>query len=297
MLSENISLNEFDGQVTILLPVFNAEKTIARAIESVQSQSWPNWRLLIINDGSEDASAEIAQRYLYDERISIVNNKLNSGLVYSLNKGLDLINTRWIARFDADDIMLNMRLQLQLIAIKRDFPAICGSAIIRNNKLQKIRVQSDSQIKSALDFYNPINHPTVILDMQQIGQLRYPNEKCEDYCFWIILAKNGLRFKNIIEPTIVYMVSPSQKSMREKHDIPNICSDYASSKTSLESNIKHDRLRKVSHTFSQSSLRNIILEMILELLDPIYSDLSVKKLYRSRLIKSFVKRLIQSLKC
>ena len=99
-------------KVSILLPVYNSETTIQETIDSILCQTYSDFELVIINDGSSDKSEQIIGQYS-DKRIRYYKNEQNKGLIYTLNRGLDLCNGEYIARIDADDIMLPTRLEKQ----------------------------------------------------------------------------------------------------------------------------------------------------------------------------------------
>ena len=91
-------------KVSIIIPMYNAEKFIARAIESVCSQTYQNWELLIINDKSKDKSFEIANEFAKkDDRIKIVDSKENVGVVRGRNQLIEKATGKYIAFLDADD--------------------------------------------------------------------------------------------------------------------------------------------------------------------------------------------------
>jgi len=100
-------------KITVLLTVFNGEQYLSEAIDSILCQTFNDFEFIIINDGSSDKSAEIAERYAQkDSRIILIHQK-NEGLTKSLNKGLSLAKGEYIARMDADDISEPERLQVQ----------------------------------------------------------------------------------------------------------------------------------------------------------------------------------------
>ncbi len=100
-------------KVTVLMPVYNAEKYLKTAIESILKQTFSDFELLIINDGSTDGSEEIIRSF-NDKRIRLFNNEQNLGIIKTLNKGLNLAKGEYIIRMDADDISLPDRLELQV---------------------------------------------------------------------------------------------------------------------------------------------------------------------------------------
>ena len=100
--------------VSVVMPVYNGEVYLAEAIESVLSQTYKNFELIIIDDGSKDRSAEIIKKYCDKDSRVILHQQANSGLPVSLNKGIELAKADIIVRMDADDIMLPQRLERQI---------------------------------------------------------------------------------------------------------------------------------------------------------------------------------------
>lgn len=110
------------AQVTILMPVYNGEKHVKQAIESILNQTYSKFELLVINDGSTDNTQEIIDNFK-DSRIRCVQQQENIGVSRSLNYGLSLINTKYTRRHDADDISLSNMLETQMQFL-RDYPEI-----------------------------------------------------------------------------------------------------------------------------------------------------------------------------
>src|SRR5690606_37374672 len=100
-------------RVTVLLAVHNGERYIQEAIDSILAQTFGDFELLIVNDGSTDATRDLVLSYS-DDRIRLVDNDHNIGLPKSLNRGLRLAKGRYIARLDADDISEPDRLAAQV---------------------------------------------------------------------------------------------------------------------------------------------------------------------------------------
>ena len=99
--------------ISVILPVYNEEKFIGECIESILNQTYRDFELIIINDASSDRSAEIINSF-NEQRISVINNLNNSGIVKSLNKGCLNIRGEFIARIDANDIAVETRFEKQL---------------------------------------------------------------------------------------------------------------------------------------------------------------------------------------
>ena len=108
-------ISNSNATITVLMPVYNAERYVGEAIESILNQTFRDFKFLIIDDGSTDRSCEIIRAYsLEDHRIELVINESNMGITKTLNKGLSMIDTPYIARMDSDDISLPHRFEKQL---------------------------------------------------------------------------------------------------------------------------------------------------------------------------------------
>src|SRR5688572_12374901 len=115
--------------ISVLMPAYNAEKYIGTAIESILSQSFTDFEFIIINDGSTDRTKEIILSFK-DPRIKL-KNQSNSGIAKSLNAGLTIASADLVARFDADDIALPHRLEVQYKAFQEDeLLLVAGSSVI-----------------------------------------------------------------------------------------------------------------------------------------------------------------------
>ncbi|KAA5544220.1 glycosyltransferase [Adhaeribacter rhizoryzae] len=209
--------------VSVLMPVYNAEKYLAEAIESILNQTYPHFELLLLNDGSTDASAAIIGRY-HDNRLRVMHSPENIGLIAQLNKGLALATGQYIARMDADDISLPNRLEKQ-VGFMEAHPevGILGSAInhFKHNKIiytETFALEHD-KIKSFLIFDTPFAHPAVIMRRQVLlaNNLSYQPQyqAAEDYKFWLdmLLVTQGA---NLAEPLLLYRDSGTQVSKQHQ---------------------------------------------------------------------------------
>jgi glycosyltransferase involved in cell wall biosynthesis len=107
------------SKISILLPTFNASTNLFLAVKSIINQSFKNWTLLILDDGSTDNSLEKINN-LTEERIKIFKNKINKGISYRLNQGIKLSNTKYIARMDSDDIAFPDRFEKQFKFLEKN---------------------------------------------------------------------------------------------------------------------------------------------------------------------------------
>ena len=96
-----------EPKIICIMPCYNAEKTLAKAIESVINQNYINWELVIVDDASTDKSVQIATKYLENDKVTLLQNKTNRGCYYSRNRGLHHVKDKkwdWFTIHDSDDI-------------------------------------------------------------------------------------------------------------------------------------------------------------------------------------------------
>ena len=109
-------------QVSVVMSVYNGDKYLVEAIDSILNQTFNNFEFIIINDGSTDKSLEIIQSY-HDKRIVIINQE-NSGLAIALNNCIAIAKSNYIARMDADDISMPERIELQFNYLKKNLQCV-----------------------------------------------------------------------------------------------------------------------------------------------------------------------------
>lgn len=202
-------------QVTVLMPVYNAEQYLREAIESILGQTHRDFEFLIIDDGSTDQSGAIINSY-YDPRIRAVPNGNNFGLIYTLNRGLDLAQGELIARMDADDISQPERLARQVAFLNNHVNVgVCGSWIewFMGRELIDQFPVNDREIKQNLPYRCPFAHPAVMLRAAVLRRYRLRYDPCyphaEDYELWTRLA-SLTDFANLPEVLLKYRIHPGQ---------------------------------------------------------------------------------------
>ena len=183
--------------VSIVLPIFNGQKYVRAAIDSILCQSHENFELIIVDDGSTDDSLTIVSSYA-DPRIKIFKNKKNLGIVDSLNRGISLSNGEYIARMDSDDIAFPNRLKKQLEFIKKnDCDLTSARAVTFGESKEKIfpTQLNPSEIEFGLLFVNLIVHPLVFARATVLKSNLYSSEYegAEDYELWTRLVLSGCK--------------------------------------------------------------------------------------------------------
>lgn len=196
--------------ITVLMPVHNGKKYLAQAIQSILDQTFEDFELLIINDGSTDSTPEIIEQFS-DPRILVISNKKNIGLIGALNRGIELAKGRYIARMDCDDLSATDRLAKQWEFMEKHSDiGVCGSwvrAIGRSEEKLWKYPTTDSEIRCKMLFSTPFAHPSVIIRKAVLVEqkIKYAtNYKfAEDYELWTrCMDRCGLA--NLSEPLISY---------------------------------------------------------------------------------------------
>jgi glycosyltransferase involved in cell wall biosynthesis len=197
-------------ELTVLMPVFNSEKYLADAIDSMLAQTFADFEFLILDDGSTDNSVAIIQSY-QDTRIRFYRNEKNMGITPTLNKGIELATTDYIARMDADDISYPDRLQKQFTYLKAHPDCALVSALVRVISEDGQFIRQD-RFKSELFYYNLtfscwIYHPTVMYRKQAVEKVkRYSTAYAEDYeLFWQL--SRHFKLYNLPEVLLDYRVT------------------------------------------------------------------------------------------
>lgn len=170
------------------MPAFNSSRTIGAAILGIVNQSYRDWELVIVDDGSDDDLAPEIEMFA-DSRIHLHRMASNSGVGAALNQGLGLCKGRFIARMDSDDWMEEWRIAEQLRFILIEGLTVCGTDAMKFG-LEVGSIRNPRKGRQIIDTFltnNPFVHPTVMFDRQKLGsELRYNEDfRCEeDYELW-----------------------------------------------------------------------------------------------------------------
>jgi glycosyltransferase involved in cell wall biosynthesis len=210
--------------VSVIVAVHNGERYLRTALESVLRQSVSDLELLVVDDGSTDATPAIIEG-VSGGRLRVLRNQARLGLAASLNRGLDEARGLYVARLDADDVAFPRRLERQLARI-RSGPAIAilGSAVMelddagRAGRLHGMPT-GPAAVRWAALFSSPFFHPSVLVERDVLDRhaLRYDPEylESEDYDLWtrlLALTDGG----NLGDPLVLYRVHAGQASHRRR---------------------------------------------------------------------------------
>lgn len=208
---------------SVLMPVCNAADTIRESVQSILSQSFKNFELIIVDDGSTDGTVDYLVT-LRDARLHLLRLEQHHGIVAALNTGLQRARGEFIFRMDADDMAMPDRLQVQLEWMQRHPEVdVCGTFIrcfddSGPRGLKEFPLGPDD-IRAALIFESALAHPSVVFRAEALrrGGLSYPEgmDGVEDYALWAT-GKDCLCFANIPRPLVFYRLPATADSERRR---------------------------------------------------------------------------------
>jgi len=212
-------------RVSVVMAVYNGERFLRQAIDSILSQTYADFEFIVINDGSTDGTAEILNSYA-DRRLRVLTQP-NMGLVKSLNRGIAMAGGDYIARMDADDISLPQRLELQAKWLDgHPQTAVLGTAnlVIDENDRPIGRhshpTRSVAIEHALLDGFCPLCHGSVMFRkacFDQVGGYRERFRHAEDYDLWLRIIERH-RTRNL--PDLLYQYRLVLDSISSQHFIP-----------------------------------------------------------------------------
>jgi glycosyltransferase involved in cell wall biosynthesis len=185
--------------ITVFMACYNAQDFVSEAISSVLNQTFTNFELLIVNDGSTDDSVKIINSF-NDDRIKLIHNQTNQGLVYTRNTALTHANGKYIAVLDSDDIAYPNRLKLQYDYLESNpTVALCGghAAIIDSDGIEtgeKLIVLCDENLNMQMMFGNPFVNSSTMFRAIVLRELNGYNKYAlaEDYDLFLRFAEKYL---------------------------------------------------------------------------------------------------------
>lgn len=213
-------------ELSIIMPLYNTEKYVKEAVQSILFQTYRDFELIIVNDASTDNSLQIVKS-LKDSRIKIIENEQNKGIVYSRNKGLNAAKGQFIAAFDSDDIAMPEKFskQIDFLKLNTDFGMVGSWTKMIDEKGNLIKSKwkltaSPKQIPSIMLFRNYFVQSSVVLRREAIPEGGYSEgfDVVEDYKMWIDVAR---KFKvwNIPEYLVNYRVHSLSATQKDTESL------------------------------------------------------------------------------
>lgn len=209
--------------VSVITPAYNAEKYIAKTIESILSQTYKNFEYIIVDDASTDSTWDIIQEYANkDSRIKAFKNENNLYIAGNRNKGLDKASGKYIVWQDADDISLPIRIEIQVKFMENNPQVgICGAFLqsFEGDKDMDIRKYplDDKTLRKNIFRYSPVAQPAAIIrkkTLDEVGKYDLSTPPAEDIDMSFRIGKN-YKFANIPEVLIRYREHPDSATFKK----------------------------------------------------------------------------------
>lgn len=204
--------------ISIVMPAYNCEKYIENSIKSVINQTYSNWELIIIDDGSKDKTLDIIKIFeIKDSRIKSYPNEKNMGVSATRNKGIYLALGEWIAFLDSDDLWEPSKLekQFELIKSKEAEFTFTGSSYINENgeNFKGIFEVPQEVTYKKLRNQNVISCSSVLIKKKFFKDIKMEKDDIhEDYAVWLKVLKLGIIAYGVNEPLLIYRISRNSKS-------------------------------------------------------------------------------------
>lgn len=203
--------------ISVVMPAYNAESYIGEAIRSVQSQTYGNWLLFVIDDCSTDHTVEVVKEFeKTDNRIRLFRNAQNLGVAKTRNLGFEMAEGEWVALLDSDDVWYSDKLEKQLAVAQASGSEIvyCSYSLI-NREGQKI---SDYIVPEQTSYNEMLKESvfscsTIFLAKSIVDKNRFsPDYYHEDLVYWLNLLKSGYTASACCEPLASYRIVEGSRS-------------------------------------------------------------------------------------
>ncbi len=217
--------------ISIITPAYNAAPYINETIQSVISQTYQNWELLIADDCSPDETREVVKRWCdLDGRINLICQNKNGGPAAARNAALEKAKGRWVAFLDSDDIWMPRKLELQLKFHTKKKAKIsyteCRRISEDGNKVGHL-----IKVPSKLNYFQLLKNTaivtsTVLIDREKTGQFIMRNTYYDDFVCWLELLKSGGQAVGLHQDLLRYRVVGGSVSRNKSRSAKEVWNTY-----------------------------------------------------------------------
>ena len=217
-------MNEMNEKINILMGIYNCESTLKEAIDSILSQTYTNWELIMCDDGSKDNTLTIAQSYVekYPQKIKVIQNDKNMGLNYTLNRCLKEADGEYVARMDGDDVCSNVRFEKEIEFLQNNPNIALVSCWMEmydeNGAFGVIKYKENPQLKDFLKT-SQFCHAGCMMRtdvLKRLGGYAVSEHflRVEDYELWVRLYLAGYKGYNLQE--ILYSMRDDRNAVKRR---------------------------------------------------------------------------------
>lgn len=211
--------------ISVIMACYNCASTLSKAIESIVAQTYDNWVMICCDDGSTDNTLEILQAYhdKYPNKIIVIHNETNMRLPYSLNRCLEIVQTDYVARMDADDWSMPDRFEKQIGFLKShvEYDLVgCGVAVSDGEKIVASIKKIAEPTKYTMLRQNAFSHATImtyktVYDKLGGYSLKPHAIRVEDVDLWCRFLAKGFRGYNLCED--LYVILENQDAIKRRN--------------------------------------------------------------------------------
>ena len=219
IVNEDNQINKKNKKRTlfsIIVPCYNAASSIERTLLAVSQQTFKDFEVIVINDGSEDLSLQLINNFISkDPRIKLLNLTQNQGLSNARNLGLDYSSGKYICFLDSDDWWPSNKLEVFKKHFNKGYDFLFSDYTrVYENTKKEVYVKVKKEIKyEDLLMFNPIPLSSVSFDSEKFGMIKFREIKLsEDWIYWLDLFKNKIRPLGINKNLMFYNVEPNSLS-------------------------------------------------------------------------------------
>ena len=210
-------------KISVIIPVYNVEKYLQKCLESIVNQTFCDWELIAVNDGSSDKSADILRQYAErDMRIKVISQS-NKGLGAARNAGLEAAKGDFVCFIDSDDYVHPQMLELLLEVAEKEnaevaIASFCGEGELFAGMYQSSEIEQECGVADVgyyLQNVHKLNYSVYpkLIKRELIGNVRFGDWSCaEDWCFNLELAIKGFCYVKLFVPLYVYVMNEASIS-------------------------------------------------------------------------------------
>lgn len=219
--------NRADRMVTVIMPSYNASAYIEEAIRSVMAQTYPHWRLLVIDDCSKDDTTAVVTRLCQvDARITLICNESNVGVAATRNKGLDLCDGTCVAFLDSDDLWHPDKLRMQMEKLEQERADLVYSSYgimdCHGNPCKKPYLVPAVTDFNRLLKENTIGCSAALISEKVASSYRFmANFHHEDYCLWLEILRDGYKAVGCQEVLMTWRLACGSRSFDKRNGARN----------------------------------------------------------------------------
>lgn len=207
---------------SVVIPSYNSESTIKRAIDSVLDQSWSNYEIIVVDDSSTDRTSSIVEKIIQqsNQKITLIKNKINYGVAESRNRGISAAQGTFLAFLDSDDEWYPDKLlddQTYIVSHKVNWVFSNYDVFDENGILKQKRIRRSGKYNYSdiIKDGNPIGLLTVVIRRSIIGNEKFSSLPHEDYRFWLKISKRGFEAYNTGKINAKYNISKNSLSSQK----------------------------------------------------------------------------------